>query len=231
MMTGTAWPAAPWTAASPCASWCPPRPQCSACCGATPAVSPTSPGLSPTTSSCPPHSTLPCASGPLRTAAASGRFLIRTAPNCSAAPSSRSTTTLQWSGFRGPLTKGGAAGPGELSRGVSMGVGGGGSPPVPHHSCPCGRTQREIGQNRAAVLDIGLACCDRHQGGPVRSQSPGSGTPPVPSIAGPLFSSHGGHWLGGRMASRKTGLLPVAQLHCGLTPGLRVRGQGKEVKI
>lgn len=101
MMTGTAWPAAHWTAASHCVSWCLPRPPCSVCCGATPVVSPTSPGPSPMTSWCPPHLMLPCVSGPLRMAAASGRSLTLMAPNCSAALSSRSTTTSLWSGLQG----------------------------------------------------------------------------------------------------------------------------------
>lgn len=115
MTTGTAWPAAPLMVASHCASWCLLRPPCSVCCGATPAVSPISPGPSPMTSLCPPHSMLPCASGPLRTAAASGRSLTLMALNCSAAPSSQSTTTSLWSGSRVPTHGGGGdAGPGGL---------------------------------------------------------------------------------------------------------------------
>lgn len=102
MMTATAWPAAHLMAASLCASWCLPHPLCSMCCEDTPVVSRISPGLSPMTSLCPPHSMLPCASGPLRMASASGRSRTLMALNCSAVPSSRSTTTSLWSGSRTP---------------------------------------------------------------------------------------------------------------------------------
>lgn len=106
MTTGTAWPAAHWTAASPCASWCLPHPLCFMCYEATRVASPTSPGPSPMTSSCPPPSMPPCVSGPPRTAAASVRSLTLMALNCCAAPSSPSTTTSLWSGSRTPAHQG-----------------------------------------------------------------------------------------------------------------------------
>lgn len=109
-MTGTAWPAAPWMAAFPCASWYLPHPLCSVCCEATPVVSQTLLGLSPMTSLCPPHLMPPCASGPLRTAAASGRSLTLMAPNCSAALFNLSTTTSLWSGSREPAHHGAVGG-------------------------------------------------------------------------------------------------------------------------
>lgn len=97
MTIGTAWPAAPWMAASHYANWCLPPPPCCMSCGATPVASPTSPGPYPMTFWCLPPWMLPCVSGLLRMAAVSGRFLTLMAPSYSAAPSSPSTTTSLWS--------------------------------------------------------------------------------------------------------------------------------------
>lgn len=186
--TGTAWPAARSMAASRCASWCPPRPPCSACCGATRGVSPTSPGPSPMTSSCPPLSMPPCASGPLRMAAASGRSLTPTGPNCSAAPSSPSTTTSLWSGPRAPLHQRRAASLG----GLPLGDQDEGDPSSPWPQPSAGQTQRAAGQNQGGAVP-GLAW--PHCGRPLGMEGGQSGVT-VPSALILPFSSYRGCWPG-----------------------------------
>lgn len=154
MTTGTAWPVAHSTAASHCASWCLPHPPCCVCCGAIPVVSPTLPGPSPMTSLYPPHLMLPCASGPLRTAAASGRSLIPMAPNCSAAPSSPSTTTSLWSGSR--------------ARRAALGHQHGGDLLVHCHSPPWSDSEGNESEWGNTVLGLGWPHYGRLQGGLVR---------------------------------------------------------------
>lgn len=146
MMTDTAWPAVHWTAAFHCASWCLPHPLCSMCYGATRVVSLTLPGLSPMTSSCPPPSMPPCASGPPRTAAASVRSLTLMALNCCAAPSSPSTTTSLWSGSRTPAHQGRAC---WVWRAVWEHQSIRFNTPKSYHSSSVVRTQRETDQQKA----------------------------------------------------------------------------------
>ena len=176
-------------AASHCASWYLPRPLCSECCGATRAGSPTLPGLSPMTSLCPPPLMPPCASGPLRMAAASGRSLTLTAPNCSAAPSSRSTTTLLWSGSRAPPHQGRDAKPG----GRISGNGDKESPLVHHLHPPLARFRGKQGRTVVSVLGLGWAHCGD---GAVcgYGHGPISSSPAICQLRG-LLAGEQGYWL------------------------------------
>lgn len=106
------------------------------------------------------------------------------------------------------------------------------SPLVHHHSPPVVRLRGTgLGRKMTQVLVWGNLAVTDSKGVPVRRQSPSPGTPSVLSTAVQPLYNHQGCWLWGRLTSQKACFLLVAQLHYDPNPGLRMRGQGKEVKI